>query len=435
MKGQNMNKTENKMYNFMIFFISQTVSELGTSMTGFATVIWMYSKSGQVMSASLLAICSTVPYLIVSLLGGATVDKMNKKKIMLICDSIAATGSVFLLSCYIFGALQLWVLCLVNVINGFMNAFQNPASQVTVTLLVDKKDYARIGGIQSTISALVGIFQPILATAILNMLGLQWILIIDLCTFVFAFLALLFVVQIPDEIPSDNQTSFSEIWNGLKEGIDFVVGNRPILMLLFMYCILEFIGAISFDGMFTPLLLARTNNNETIVGIVSSFMALGCIVASVLLSVIKQPQKKLPLMYFGSYMCLIGITLFGMGRNLVWWCSVVFIGCFGSPIYHTYQTIIIREKVDTSMQGRVFSLQGMITQALTPLGFLGGGMLADYIFEPFMEKMSLSKNIITFLVGRQNGSGIGLIFVLAGLTGIAALTILKCNPAIKQLDQ
>lgn len=62
-----MNRTKNKMYHFMIFFISQTVSELGTSMTGFATVIWMYSNSGQVMSSSLLAICSTVPYLIVSL--------------------------------------------------------------------------------------------------------------------------------------------------------------------------------------------------------------------------------------------------------------------------------------------------------------------------------------------------------------------------------
>ena len=430
-----MNKTENKMYNFMIFFISQTVSELGTSMTGFATVIWMYSNSGQVMSSSLLAICSTVPYLIVSLLGGVVVDKMNKKKIMLICDSIAATGSVILLSCYILGCLQLWVLCLVNIINGFMNAFQNPASQVTVTLLVEQKDYARIGGIQSTMGALVGIFQPILATTILNVLGLQWILIVDLCTFVFAFLVLLFVVQIPDEIASDSQSSFSEIWNGLKEGIDFISGNRPILMLLIMYCILEFIGAISFDGMFTPLLLARTNNNETIVGIVSSFMAIGCIVASVILSMMEQPKKKLPIMYFGSYMCLIGITLFGMGRSLVWWCIVVFIGCFGSPIYHTYQTIIIREKVDASMQGRVFSLQGMITQALTPLGFLGGGMLADYIFEPLMKKMFLGKNIITFFVGRQNGSGIGLIFVIAGLVGIAALTILKCNPAIKELEQ
>ncbi len=430
-----MNKTENKMYNFMIFFISQTVSELGTSMTGFATVIWMYSNSGQVMSSSLLAICSTVPYLIVSLLGGVVVDKMNKKKIMLICDSIAAAGSVILLGCYILGYLQLWVLCLVNIINGFMNAFQNPASQVTVTLLVEQKDYARIGGIQSTMGALVGIFQPILATTILNVLGLQWILIVDLCTFVFAFLVLLFVVQIPDEIAADSQSSFSEIWNGLKEGIDFISGNRPILMLLIMYCILEFIGAISFDGMFTPLLLARTNNNETIVGIVSSFMAIGCIVASVILSMMEQPKKKLPIMYFGSYMCLIGITLFGMGRSLVWWCIVVFIGCFGSPIYHTYQTIIIREKVDASMQGRVFSLQGMITQALTPLGFLGGGMLADYIFEPLMKKMFLGKNIITFFVGRQNGSGIGLIFVIAGLVGIAALTILKCNPAIKELEQ
>lgn len=430
-----MNKTENKMYNFMIFFISQTVSELGTSMTGFATVIWMYSNSGQVMSSSLLAICSTVPYLIVSLLGGVVVDKMNKKKIMLICDSIAAAGSVILLGCYILGYLQLWVLCLVNIINGFMNAFQNPASQVTVTLLVEQKDYARIGGIQSTMGALVGIFQPILATTILNVLGLQWILIVDLCTFVFAFLVLLFVVQISDEIASDSQSSFSEIWNGLKEGIDFISGNRPILMLLIMYCILEFIGAISFDGMFTPLLLARTNNNETIVGIVSSFMAIGCIVASVILSMMEQPKKKLPIMYFGSYMCLIGITLFGMGRSLVWWCIVVFIGCFGSPIYHTYQTIIIREKVDASMQGRVFSLQGMITQALTPLGFLGGGMLADYIFEPLMKKMFLGKNIITFFVGRQNGSGIGLIFVIAGLVGIAALTILKCNPAIKELEQ
>ena len=114
-----MKRTENKMYNFMLFFISQTISELGTSMTGFATVIWMYSNSGQVMSSSLLAICSTVPYLTVSLFGGAVVDKTNKKKIMLICDMIDAVGSVILLSCYVLGVLQLWVLCLVNVINGF----------------------------------------------------------------------------------------------------------------------------------------------------------------------------------------------------------------------------------------------------------------------------------------------------------------------------
>lgn len=57
-----------------------------------------------------------------------------------------------------------------------------------------------------------------------------------------------------------------------------------------------------------------------------------------------------------------------------------------SPVYHTYQTIIIREKVDPSMQGRVFSLQGMITQALTPLGFLMGGILTRLCFRIFLSR-------------------------------------------------
>ena len=71
-------------------------------------------------------------------------------------------------------------------------------------------------------------------------------------------------------------------------------------------------------------------------------------------------------------MCLSGILLFGMGRSLAWWCIVVFIGCFGSPVYQTYQTVLFRERVPVSLQGRIFSLQGMITSGLTPLGCLAG---------------------------------------------------------------
>ena len=68
-----------------------------------------------------------------------------------------------------------------------------------------------------------------------------------------------------------------------------------------------------------------------------------------------------------------------------------------SPIYHTYQTIIIREKIDTSMQGRVFSLQGMVTQALTPLGFLMGGRLADYASVSFYHCETLFFNVWRYL--------------------------------------
>lgn len=63
--------------------------------------------------------------------------------------------------------------------------------------------------------------------------------------------------------------------------------EKGILLLLAVYSILEFMGAISFDSMYAPLLLARTGNNELVVGIVSAFMAGGCIAASIVISIIK----------------------------------------------------------------------------------------------------------------------------------------------------
>lgn len=155
-------------------------------------------------------------------------------------------------------------------------------------------------------------------------------------------------------------------------GSFFLKTNQGILVLLLMYSVLEFMGAISFDSMYSPLILARTGNHELAVGTISAFMASGCLAASIMLAAMKQPKRKLPLMYVGSFMCLSGIALFGMGRNIYQWCAVVFFGCFGAPIYSTCQTVLLREKVSIDMQGRIFSLQGMITGMLSPVGYLTG---------------------------------------------------------------
>lgn len=106
-------RKESHTRDFALLFAGQTVSQLGTNMTSFALIIWIYTKNGQVMSSSLLAICSAIPYLIVSLFGGAVVDNANKKRIMLICDFVAVVCSFVILSCFISGILELWILCLV----------------------------------------------------------------------------------------------------------------------------------------------------------------------------------------------------------------------------------------------------------------------------------------------------------------------------------
>ena len=124
--------------------------------------------------------------------------------------------------------------------------------------------------------------------------------------------------------------------------------------------------------MYSPLLLARTGNNEAVVGIVSSVAAAGGLCASLWMSLAKQPAGKLRIMFGGSVMCLSGILLFGMGRSLAWWCIVVFIGCFGSPVYQTYQTVLLRERVPVSMQGRIFFPAGNDHVGPDAVGMPGG---------------------------------------------------------------
>lgn len=434
-RKQRMNHTANKNRRyFFLLYIGQTISHLGSSMTSFAVVIWAYSSTGQVMASSMLAVCATLPYLVISLLGGAVADKMDKKKIMLLCDSVAAIGSLVLLVCTGMDCLTIWILCLVNVVNGFMNAFQNPASQVAVTLLVSKEDYAKAGGLQSVCNALVGLLTPIAAAALFSFGGLPLVIGIDLITFLFAFLTLLFFIKIPDNVQTEEQVDIGSLRRSMKEGLVYMKENRCILFLLLLFSVLEFMGAISFDSMYSPLLLARSGNQELVVGAVSTAMAAGCLAASMAVSFLKPTWKKTSVMFAGSLMCLSGILLFGMGRHLIWWCAVAFCGCFGAPVYQTYQTVILREKVPVSMQGRIFSLQGMITQSLAPLGYLVGAVLADYVFEPFMQRAGRLQEICIRFVGSGRGSGMGLMFVIAGAAGIVIVLLLRNNRYMRELD-
>lgn len=426
-------KEKSDIRNFALLFGGQTISQLGTNMTGLALVIWIYTKSGQAMASSLLAVCGSVPYLIVSLAGGAVVDHANKKKVMLICDLAAALGSVIILGCYMGGVLNLWILCAVNAVSGLMNAFQKPASQVAVSLLIAPRDYARIGGVQSVVNAAAGILTPIFAAGLLSVGGLGLVIVIDLGTFLPAFVTLLLFVRIPDIVTENRGTR--QMAQSMKEAVGFLKTNQGILLLMIMYGVLELMGAVSFDSMYAPLLLARTGGDEMAVGTVSAFMAAGCLAASVMLTVMKQPKRNLPVMYLGSFLCLTGITLFGMGRNLFQWCAIVFFGCFGAPVYSTYQTVILRKKVDASMQGRIFALQGMITGMLSPVGYLAGALLADRVCEPFMQKNGRIQSLLSVAVGRGNGAGTGMIFVMAGLTGIVLLAALCWDKRIRCLDE
>ena len=89
--------------NYIIFWATQSFSQLGSAMTSFALIIWTYEQTGAALSVSLLSLFTYVPYIIVSIFAGTFIDRANKKRILAIADTCAACCSVIifvLFSCH-----------------------------------------------------------------------------------------------------------------------------------------------------------------------------------------------------------------------------------------------------------------------------------------------------------------------------------------------
>ena len=86
-----------ELKTFFILWSTQSLSQLGSAMTGFALALWVYEKTGSALQTALLSTCSYAPYVLMSIFAGALSDRWDKKKVMLVCDTFAACCTVVVL--------------------------------------------------------------------------------------------------------------------------------------------------------------------------------------------------------------------------------------------------------------------------------------------------------------------------------------------------
>ena len=157
---------------YLMLWSTQTLSALGSGMTSYALVLWLYLRSGSALKTALLSVCSYAPYVIMSIFAGALSDRWNKKRTMLVCDLLAALSTVIVFLLIKADALNVWHLYILNALNGLMNTIQQPASEVAATLLIPKDYYQKTSGLRSFSQSLNSILTPILATALFAFAGI-----------------------------------------------------------------------------------------------------------------------------------------------------------------------------------------------------------------------------------------------------------------------
>lgn len=421
-------KTLRELRFFISLWLTQALSALGSAMTNFALVIWLYQDSGSALTTALLTVCSYAPYVVMSIFAGAISDKWNKKAVMLVCDSFAAGCTIVTLILMKTGNLEVWHLYVLNALNGLMNSVQSPASDVAVTLLTPEKHYQKTSGMRYFSNSLVSILTPVFAAAVLAFGGIETVIAIDLTTFAIAFLVLLFFIRIPKVEQKDDTPE--TLIQSARSGIAYLKSNKGILLMIMFLSAINFIASI-YEAALPAMVLSKAD--ETALGIVNGCVGVATLLGSILATLYPAPKSRIRVI---CNCLLISMStenfLLAFGHNTIVWCLGAVLGWIVIPLMSANYDVIFRSKVPKEMQGRVYSVRNTLQFFTIPVGYFLGGLLVDSVFEPFMERTQ--SELLTRLFGSGKGSGAALLFFVIGIAGVIVCLIFRRVKALKELE-
>lgn len=419
-----------ELRSFLILWGSQTVSELGTAMTNYALIVWVYEQRGDASSLTLMTVCAFLPTILFRFIAGTLADRWDKKRIMLLADLAAACGTALIFALYVFSALRLWHLYVINILLSFMNAFQVPASFVATSLLVPPRHYTRVGGLQAFGGSAVTILAPMLGSSLLALGGMTVVLLFDLASFAVAFFILLFLIKLP-AVERREEKRGEPFLKSCMEGLRYLRDHQAILRLTLFLAIINFLAKMGNDGMLAPFILGRSGHNQQALGLVQTAASLGILAGSLVVTVVKPPEKKCRLIFLSCGLTCLGNVAQSLTTSVALWCAAAFGTYLSASVMNANLTALMRARVPLDMQGRVFSTKDTLQNVTIPLGLVLGGLLADGVFEPFMAKDSPIQRALSPLFGSGSGSGIAVIFLIVGVLG-AALSLTRLRKTIYQ---
>ena len=414
---------------FLIVWTGQLVSVLGTTMTGFALQIWVYTETGSVSSLAFVSLAFAVPATIASPFAGALVDRWDRRTVMLVSDATAGAATLAIAALYATDSLEIWHVYVLVTVGSLGNAFQAPAWLASIPLLVPKPHLGRANGLVQLNEGLSLVMAPALAGVLLVWSGLGAVLLVDVATFLVGIVTLA-VVRFPRP-KAHEETSTGSVWGDAVAGWRYVRERRGLFGLLWVYASVNF--SLSFGNvLFIPLVVAFAS--EAAAGGVLSAAGFGAILGSVVVSVWGGPKKRVRGTMAAISFAGLGIAIAGLRPSLVLVSVAAFLLMSAVPVANTASQVLWQTKVPPAVQGRVFAIRRMISQAISPIAILLAGPLADNVFEPLLAPGGALSGSVGSVIGTGMGRGVAFMFIVTGLMTAVIGVIGYLLPRVRNIE-
>jgi DHA3 family macrolide efflux protein-like MFS transporter len=360
---------------FFTIWVGQQISLFGSQIAQFGLVWWLTKETGSATVLATAALVAMLPQVVFGPFAGAWVDRLPRRWLMIWVDFGVALLAGLLGYLFWAGAIRVWHIYLVMALRGIGGAVHWPAMAAATSLLAPKEHLARVAGLNQTVNGVFSIASPSLGALAVSILPMYEVMGIDVFTFIFAILPLLYLVIPEPKRSLETKTSYIM---DLKAGLRYVLTWRGLTLVLCFSALLTFIA----QPMFTllPLLIKEWFGRGALeLGWMESAWGIGVSLGGLFLSAWGGFRKNI-------YTAILGIFGVGLGWGVLGLLpqdafhaalGVFFFAGFMNPLANAPFMSLLQSTVNPQIQGRVFSLMNSISQGMSPLALLIAGPLAD----------------------------------------------------------
>jgi MFS family permease len=415
---------------FLVLWSGQVASTVGSGLTTFAIGVWTYQRTGSVIHYTALITLGTLPAVVLLPLAGALVDRFDRRLAMQIADVGALALSLVLAASAWTGRLDL-VTVYVGVAGGAIcSALRWPAYSAAVTQLISKERLGHASGMVQAGEAAAQLVCPALAGLILVHGGIGGVLAIDVASFALS-LATLSLIRIPATRVDPAARPGRSLALDMAFGWRYVRARPGLLALLLDFAATNYLAGLAV-ALATPMLLAFAGPDE--LGTVLSTGGVGFAVATLLLSVLGAPRRRIAGVLAAQLLNGVSIAAAGLSRSIPFIAVSAFSMFFGFGLLNGCSQALWQTKVEPGVQGRVFAVRRMIALSTPPLAYLSAGPLGERVFEPLLARGGPLASSVGRVLGVGPGRGLALLLILAGAAIVALTVAAALHPRIRRID-
>jgi MFS family permease len=357
--------------DFAKFWTGQTISNLGSSFTQWAVPLLVFQLTHSAVNLGVAVAATFLPYLLFGLPLGAWMDRVDRKRAMILLDSINALVIFSIPLVAQFGHLNVWLIYAVTFVQSTVAIAFAAGEFAAIPSLVSTDDLVTANGrIQATYSA-AQVAGPLLAGLLVSFLPLAWVMGFDAASFAVSAVSLA-LIRGSFNVVSDEPKEATTILHDVREGLRYVLGHPVLRNISAMMALINFVGATTYAQL-VLFATERLNASKFQIGLLFAAGSAGVVVTGLLAGRLRK-RFSFTALAMTSLMLMGACTIAFAGMTRFWAALPLWGAAGGLGILFNINTGALRQAiVPNQLLSRVMSIASVLAWSAIPAGALIGG--------------------------------------------------------------